>query len=274
VTELLNLGHSNAFYAAKHKPTDKAVGLKIMLSNSDSMEVKRSMFAAKSLARINHPNVVAISDFGMTAAGLPYTVMGLIVGRTMQAILKEDGTLSAPRLRRLFGQVCLGMEAVHAKNIVHRDLKPANFLISNGTEEKVTIIDFGVCRSNEAPPPGLTSMGEIVGTPFYMSPEACTGEPADQRSDIYALGCSMFEAMTGAKPFVGDTMIDTMSRHISDQPEMPDGLAPELKGLSSVVLKCLEKKAQDRYQSMSELHRALSGKETSLKPAQNLRNLD
>jgi serine/threonine protein kinase len=127
ITEVIAVGHSNAIYAARHKQTDRSVAVRILLAElgTDPLEVKRSVNAARVLGRISHENVVTVYDFGMSSTGLPYTVMELINGRTMQSLLKEEGTLSALRLRRLFGQICLAMSAVHAKQIVHRDLKPA-----------------------------------------------------------------------------------------------------------------------------------------------------
>jgi serine/threonine protein kinase len=215
------------------------------------------MHAARAQARISNDHVLAIFDFGISSTGLPYTIMERIVGRNMKALLAEEKTISPARARHLFAQVCQAMEAVHKKNIAHRDLKPANFLIA-GAQEKITVIDFSTCREMEMEPGNMPAPIAIVGTPYYMSPEQCLGRPSDQRSDIYAVGCCMFEAIFGAKPFMGKTSDQTMSLHISQKPQLPQDQPAKLTGLTEVVLKCLEKDPDDRFQTMYQLGRALT----------------
>ncbi len=274
VTRLINLGPIHAVYAAVHEFTGKNVAVKILLPDAvtNSVNKLRTSAGARAMASINCEGVVTVYDLGVTPEGLAYTVMDLVEGRTMDTILKEDGPLSAPRIRRLFGQIAVALEAVHKKNIVHRDLCPAHFIVSSTEEEKVTLIDFTLCRTISSPPAAMTLVGEIIGNPDYMSPEQCMGLEADQHSDIFALGCCMFEAMTGSKPAVGATMIDTMARQVASMPRMPDDQDSEYKGLSAVVLKCLSKQPEDRYQSMEQLHRDLVGDKVKTRAAKSWRD--
>lgn len=252
----------------------------------DPYYVKRQANAAKAMARISHPNVVKIFDLGVTPAKTPFLAMEFVPGFDLRTILDTEVTLSQPRLRSLFDQVCLGLDAVHKARILHRNVKPANLVVSpalSKTEkEKATIIDFGSC--SEVLPQGdkdhgsksgplVEAAGELIGSVYYMSPEQCLGNACDQRSDIYAVGCCMFEAMTGVKPFIGDTADSTMSMHTSVEPQLHDNLDADFEGLTAVILKCLAKSPEKRYQTMSDLRAALANLQVKGKPNSKLRNL-
>jgi serine/threonine-protein kinase len=227
---------------------------------------------ARAASSINHPNVLAIYDFGVIDDGLPYIVMDFVDGGNLDTILKRDGCLPPARFRHLFNQLCDALHAVHERSIVHRDLKPANFLIAR-TSEELKLTGFNVCKRNHEKPRSLTLQGELVGTPSYMSPEQCMGLPVDNRSDIYSLGCCMYESLTGSPPFTGNTIIDTMMMHVSAQSPALLDLKPEIAHVQAVLSRCLEKKAEDRFQSMQEVQRALVGVPVKTKPSAMLRGL-
>jgi serine/threonine protein kinase len=276
IIQLIGSGQTSAVYLAKHTIVGKSLALKVMDSDCDPILMKRFQQEAKCMSRINHANVVKVMDFGVTQNGNGFLAMEYIEGESLAKILERDGALPVKRLRNLFGQSCDALSAVHASDIVHRDAKPANFLIANANTESEALFltDFAVCKVLSKQREQFEHMGEIVGSPFYMSPEQCMGMQVDPRSDIYGLGCSMYEALTGSPPFQGATMVDTMSRHISDQPKaLPEG-DPEILPVQSVIFRCLEKKPEDRFQSMVDLKRALVGTPVKTKPSETLRGID
>src|SRR5262249_45675712 len=153
----------------------------------------------------------------------PYLVMDFVNGITLSEKLKRDGPMSARTATRVFAQVCFGLSYAHDQGIVHRDIKPSNIMLVDGAtlgaEGSVKIVDFGLAKltaSDDGEIQALTRTGEIFGSPLYMSPEQCTSGVVDHRSDIYSLGCVLFEALTGAPPHMGQTALTTMMKHQSD----------------------------------------------------------
>lgn len=254
VEERLGAGGMSTVYKAKHLLLDRIVALKIVQpGNANSQAIRRFQQEAKSATALNHPNIAAVREFGVDENGNPYLVMDFVDGTPLDKELKTHGKLPADRIASLMYNVCEGLEHAHAASIVHRDLKPANVIIGKNEagEETAKIVDFGIAKAlNDEKSTNLTKTGDIFGTPNYMSPEQCTGQKnIDQRSDIYSLGCMMFECLEGKAPFEGDSAFDTLLKHVNEIPKFS-----EMKtnaNLKRIALRCMEKEPSKRYQSMA-----------------------
>jgi serine/threonine-protein kinase len=213
---------------------------------------------AQLSSSVTHPNVVALHDVG-EHDGLPYLATELLQGQTLRELISA-GSVPWRQAVVLVEQVTEGLAATHAKGIVHRDLKPENLFLT--TAGQVKILDFGVARLVDAGPPGggnaeaaLTASGTTVGTPAYMSPEQLRLEPVDLRSDLFSLGCVLYEILAGRRPFQAKTAI-LLGYAVCHQE--PEALPSELpQPLTEVVLRCLQKQPGDRFQTAQELRGAL-----------------
>jgi serine/threonine protein kinase len=222
--------------------------------------MRRFQQEAKTAFAIDHPNVITVNDFGLLDDGTPFLVMELLEGETLGERLKRCTHLSIDEAVAIFIQVCFGMAYAHELGIVHRDIKPNNIMllsgVPEGTEGSIKIVDFGIAKYSAregGEVQALTRTGEIFGSPLYMSPEQCLGGAVDHRSDIYSLGCVLFEALTGTPPCVGENALETMMKHQSQ-------VAPTLKeaslgvdfpkGIEEIVATMLAKSPSKRYQNL------------------------
>ena len=262
IQEVIGHGGMGVVYKARHALMDRIVAIKMLQAQliSDSMSVKRFQQESKSASRINHPNVITVYDFGISPNGQPFIVMDYLEGESLADIIKNDGQVGVERSIKILAQACDALGHAHKQGVLHRDVKPTNFVLINYDEEKdfVKVVDFGVAKLMNATPDGqrLTQAGEVCGSPVYMSPEQCTGAELDQRSDIYSMGIVVYETLTGKLPILGKTMVDTMSKHISEMPPSFTQARPDLyipERLEKVVFKALAKDPADRHQSMDEL---------------------
>jgi serine/threonine protein kinase len=189
---------------------------------------------------------------------MPYIVMDFVEGSTIGDIIEKGGPMAVDRVLNLIGQACSGLEHAHAKDVIHRDIKPGNLIITTeGNQgEILKIVDFGIAKIlHEAEgTQHLTQTGEVFGSPLYMSPEQAMGRTLDHRCDVYALGCVMYEALSGQPPFRGSNILDTLTKHINDDPP-PLTNAPA--ALRIIVKKAMEKNPADRYQTMAEFRKDL-----------------
>ena len=228
---------------------------------------QRFQYEAKAASGLNHPNVVGIYDFGITDDGKAYLVMDYLEGEDLSTILDREDLLPEIQAREIFRQACAGLDHAHSKGVIHRDLKPSNLFLCPLEEGAfvVKLVDFGIAKISEAPgeaAQNLTRTGEVFGSPLYMSPEQCAGKPLDARSDLYSLGCLMYEVLTGRRPLVGDTAIDTMHKHLKETPLPFKKIAPTIvvsENLETAVLKCLAKSPKDRFESVADLYLDLFG---------------
>ena len=267
ILELLGGGGSGLVYKAKHLMLDTTVALKVLHLNisSNSDTARRFQREARLAGLLSHPNIVSVRDFGFSEQGPPYIVMDLIDGTSLAEVLELKGRLPISDVIKIFQQACAGLEHAHSKGMVHRDIKPSNLMIVSGgsTNSIVQIVDFGLARTIEVEKglPNITQTGDVIGSPPYMSPEQCRGETVDHRSDIYSIGCALFETLQGIPPFVGADPIAILIKHVMEQApsviveNVPTQLSNEIK---AIVAKCLEKDKQDRYQSASELMKAMT----------------
>ena len=227
--------------------------------------LQRFLREARTIARIEHPNVVEVHDLGSTREGVVYIVMERLEGEDLKQLISREGGLPWAEVRELMIQICAGLEAIHAAGVVHRDLKPANcFRAADGLK----LLDFGIAASSCAAPldqarteERLTLEGQVVGTPEYMSPEQARGEPVDGRSDIYAAGIVLGELLTGQLPFVGKTAASVIAAHIEQPAPSLRALAPEGieidPELEAIYARALSKDVEDRYSSATELREAI-----------------
>ena len=226
--------------------------------------VERFFTEARATSAITDPGVVQIFDFGYHVDGTAYIVMELLEGESLQTRIERLGRIAPSDALRIARQVAGSLAAAHDREIVHRDLKPENIYLIHDAEaqggERTKILDFGICKlGHEANDVSLTQSGTTMGTPVYMSPEQCRGAgQVDHRSDIYALGCVLFHMVAGRPPFDCDGAGEFIVAHLQQDPPTPSTFIPELPDLiDGLILRCLEKSADDRFQSMTELQHAL-----------------
>ncbi|MBU6454455.1 MAG: protein kinase [Cyanobacteria bacterium REEB67] len=260
VDGVLGRGGMGIVYRGTHLLMDRPVAIKMLHPEyaADELVVKRFQSEAKSLSMVSHPNLVAVFDFGMTAAKEPFMVMDYHQGRGLDDLLDNNVHISTERAINIFTQVCDALTAVHDRDIVHRDIKPSNIVISE--EGLVKLVDFGIAKSFDSSAMKLTMTGEVVGTPKYMSPEQCMGLQLDARSDIYALGCVMYEVFTGKPPFIADTFYEMVRQHVDKEPSRLPFLRPAMPvsaDLQKIILIALSKDPENRFQSTSALKTAL-----------------
>jgi hypothetical protein len=260
ILEVLGEGGMGRVYKVNHLAIDRAFAMKVLRGDlaCDQALSMRFLHEAKATASVKHPNVVQITDYGRQPDGTPYFVMELLAGQTLGQRLRE-GPLSVAFAIDVLAQVAKGAGAAHEAGIVHRDLKPDNVILVAGQRSpSVRVVDFGASKIIGAS--GFTRAGIVFGTPQYMSPEQASGAAVDARSDIYALGVIMYEMLTGRPPFVADSYMGVLTQHMFATPVPPSeaGMAnADLGIVEGITLKCLEKKPEARFASMSELAGAL-----------------
>jgi serine/threonine protein kinase/tetratricopeptide (TPR) repeat protein len=238
-----------------YKVLDKELGEEVALKlikpeiAADEKTIERFKNELKLARKIGHRNVGRMYEL-MEAEGKPFITMEFVEGEDLKSHLRRKERLSTDEAVSLAKQVCEGLSEAHRLGVVHRDLKPQNIMIDK--EGNAKIMDFGIARSIEAR--GVTTTGMIIGTPDYISPEQAEGEAADQRSDIYSLGVIMYEMLTGNVPFKGDSAFSVALKHKSKLPQYPKKLNPNIsEDLSRLILICMEKEREKRYQSAEAL---------------------
>jgi len=259
------LGHGGmgVVYEAEHPLIGKRVALKVIHKElSQNTEVITRFFnEARAVNQIGNDHVVDISDFGQTPDGEHFLVMEVLVGESLADRLEREGKLPVPSALHVGAQIADGLAAAHAAGVVHRDLKPDNvFLIDKlGDREFVKILDFGLAKLMIDGGVSVTKQGVILGTPEYMSPEQAESKRTiDHRSDVYALGIVLYQMTTGLLPFVGGSMGEVLVKHVSRSPAPPRGVNPDIPpAVEQIILRCLAKRPEERFQGMADLRAAL-----------------
>jgi serine/threonine protein kinase len=264
-----------------YKATDPNIGrtvaiktLRIDIHGTDNEEILgRFKNEARAAGMMNHANIITIYDAG-EQEGLFYIAMEYIEGQTLQRLLKQEKALPVEKVTGIVRQVCAGLDYAHARGIIHRDIKPANIMITaDGT---VKIMDFGIAKSGST---GMTSTGQVVGTPNYMSPEQVKGKALDGRTDLFSVGVVLYEMLTGIRPFGGENVTSIIYKIVHENPppprELVEGLHP---GLSAVVMKALAKAPDERFATGAEFARAVQAypwfKTEEVKPALGVNRFD
>lgn len=271
VIALAGRGGMADVYRARDELLGREVAVKVLNErlSDDRTFVERFRREAQAAANLNHPNIVSLYDFGADNSSY-YIVMEYIDGKTLGDIIKEEGPLMPERAAEIGVDVARALERAHAASLVHRDIGKGNIMINSHGQTKVT--DFGIARAlsgdNENT---MTQTGMVIGTAAYLSPEQAQGAPVDQRSDIYSLGCVLYEMLVGRPPFTGDTPLSVAYRHVRENPNPPSTVNPDLpKALDAIVMKALAKNPANRYQNATEmredLERYLAGQKVHATP--------
>lgn len=255
----LGEGGMGVVYEAEHVDIERRVALKILRFDLSLQPRMIEVFKgeAKAAGRLGSQHVVEIYDFGALKDGRLFFAMELLDGRDLSPV-EGAPPLGPSAVIGVLRQVCKGLARAHAAGIVHRDVKPENLILAQGADGRrwIKLVDFGISSMLAAGPPGTG----VAGTPHYMSPEQILGHPFDGRLDLYALGCTAYELLTGAPPFEADTIDAVLAHHISTVPPPPSRCAPQAEippALDAVILRCLAKDPRDRFPSAVELEAAL-----------------
>jgi len=225
--------------------------------------VRRFVREAVLTSQLVHPNAVSVLDFGQTRDGVYYLVMELLSGRTLEDILRVERRLSPDRVVRIGSQICSALTSAHHLSILHRDLKPANIIMVNSlaTTDHVKVVDFGIAKCLTLDPSGrntdITRVGALLGTPAYMPPEVLMGAPSDQRSDLYSLGCILYELATGRTPYLADSIPALIAEMTTQTPPTPHELG--VPGpLASIISALIARNPAHRYMDAAHLQAAFN----------------
>ena len=272
IESVLGEGGMGLVYRARHAVLNKPLAIKVLRPevSRDAEVMSRFQQEAQSASAIGNHHIIDISDFGALPDGSTYFVMEFLDGVSLTAAIEEQRPMVPARVVKVAKQLCDALGAAHERSIVHRDLKPDNiYLIKRGSEtDFVKVLDFGIAKVGGSSSK-LTKAGQVFGTPHYMSPEQCAGSNVDARTDIYALGVILYEMSSGRVPFDADNLMGILTKHMYEQPIPPRELPPPVDvppGLEAVIMKCLAKSADARYQSMAEMRADLERLEAGLTP--------
>lgn len=267
ITSLIAYGGMGAVYQARHIHLGTKRAIKVIRSDihiNDGV-YQRFKKEAQAISELSHSNIISFHDYGFVDS-IPYVVMDLLEGDSLDQAIKSEGKLSTAAALEIFVQVASALNHAHNKGIFHRDIKPSNIMLTkdeSGTTQ-AKVLDFGIAKiQNPDFAQRLTGTGEIFGSPCYMSPEQGKGLQVDSRSDIYSLGCVIFETLTGSPPFQGKSPIETIMKHLNEKPpRLTKNLNevitdPVLADLEAIVERCLEKDPQSRYPTMQALEEDL-----------------
>nr|WP_306429033.1 Stk1 family PASTA domain-containing Ser/Thr kinase [Corynebacterium sp. 76QC2CO] len=269
--EIIGSGGMSEVYAATDTVLGRDVAVK-MLRRDLARDInfrERFRREAQNSGKLNHPAIVAVFDTGeqeIDALNTPYIVMERVHGRTLRDIVRESGPMAPAEAARTLIPVAQALQASHDAGIIHRDIKPANVMITNTGSVKV--MDFGIARALDDATSAMTQTSAVIGTAQYLSPEQARGKLADARSDVYALGCVLYETLTGRPPFEGDTPFAVAYQHVQEEPTRPSEFIADISptaaiNLDAVVLTAMAKHPADRYQTARAMEEDLERLERS-----------
>jgi serine/threonine-protein kinase len=255
---VIGTGAIGIVFKASHKDLGRTVAIKVLnpryRDDADLLAVFRT--EARAASQLEHPNVARVYDYGQEPDGLVYIVMEYLSGYTLGSVLDARHKLTAARAVDVMIQVCAGLSAAHDRDIVHRDVKPDNIVLVPAQDDEgrpveiVKVCDFGIAALGTT----RTDEGNAAGTPEYMAPEQTTGSRVTPSADVYACGCALYEMLTGQVPFTADQAYRILMKHRNEVPRPPSSIEPTIPpALEAVILRCMEKAPERRYQSAREL---------------------
>jgi serine/threonine protein kinase len=266
VEALVGHGGMGRVYRARHLSLDRSVVLKLLHPSysSDPQIVQRFQREARAASKLNHPNSIAVLDFGEAEDGTLFMAMEHLGGRDLARLVAEESPLGEARIVRIVAQVLSALAEAHAQGVIHRDVKPENVMVESRRDapDFVKVLDFGIAKITAlgAGEPKLTEVGLVCGTPEYMSPEQAHGAELDARSDLYSVGVILYQLATGELPFSSETPVGFLTKHLSEAPLPPRQRRPDLgisPALDALVAKALEKDPAWRFQTADEMRAAL-----------------
>lgn len=269
ILSVLGSGTSGVVYKARHRYMQKLVAIKVMHLEliSDLSLLKRFRLEAAAASNLNHPNIIHVTDFGLSPDGHAFMIMEFHGGESLESLIFKNVSIPTKFVMEIFKQICDGLEHAHQYGIIHRDLKPSNVMVINfGTKDVlVKIVDFGTAKVSSTEPDraNLTSPGQIFGSPTYMSPEQCMGLTLAPSSDVYSMGTLMYETLVGHPPFITENVLEAMYKQINEDCPSIGKVASKASididpRLQRIIMKALNKDSQQRYQSFEELKRDLN----------------
>ncbi len=272
ILEKIAAGGWGTVYRAEHRVLGRLVAIKVLHSELVAARdsVRRFQREARAVNKIRHPNVVDIQDFGWLPDGRPYHIMELIDGKSLDVIIAREGRMQPDEVLALCGPICSALQAVHDAGLVHRDLKASNIAMANDRDPaSVRVLDFGIAKLLDPGSSWQSSTNRVMGTPQTMAPEQIRGEPADARTDIYALGVVIYQMLSGQQPFGGHGRDLVERMKLSAEPPRLREYAAISPALEAVVLRMMSRDPGERYDSaarcLEALQRAISG--TGRQPA-------
>jgi serine/threonine-protein kinase len=271
ILKKIGTGGMGAVYLAEHPLIGKRVALKVIHRElAGNREVVSRFFQeARAVNKIGNEHIVEIHDFGVTPEGDHFYIMEYLEGQTLASALSDDQVLDVMRSLHIGAQIASALAAAHAAGIIHRDLKPDNIMLMArlGDQDFVKVLDFGLAKMFSAENAVKTAAGVLLGTPQYMSPEACESKrDIDHRTDIYALGVLLFQMMTGSLPFEGETMGEVLVKQVTMLPPAPRAMNPAIPpSVEQILLRCLAKRVDARFATMLDLRDALLDPEAYLR---------
>ncbi len=274
IIERLGSGRMAEVYKAYQPSLDRYVAIKLLHPFlADDPEFKdRFEREARNVARLKHPNIVQVHDFEYGAQSeSSYMVMELLTGGNLQDLIRQ-APLAPGAAARLLGQIASALDYAHSEGVIHRDLRPGNVLLDRSGNAILT--NFGLARMVDEGS-RITQSGSVIGTPPYMSPEQWLGEAVDGRTDVYALGATLYEMLTGRQPFTADTPYQLRDAHLSAPPPSALEIRPDLPhGVAGVIQKAMAKEKAERYNSAGELAAAYRNAATAYMPPTGLTSDD
>lgn len=259
IEEVIGHGGTGVVYRAIHTFLERTVAIKVLdaEASADLKVIAQFKKESQALSSVKHRNVISVYDFGVTETGQPFLVMDYVNGPSLDTFFEQKETVDMRRYIDIFVQVCDGLSATHALSLIHCDLKPNNIMLEKDRagRDQVKIVDFGLAKvipKTTSVQTKVTDSFEITGSPLYMSPEQCSGSTLDARSDIYSLGCIMYEAFTGKPVFDGTSPYKIFSQHLTETPQPFSSAQPERhipEEIESIVFRALKKEPSERYQT-------------------------
>jgi serine/threonine-protein kinase len=257
IGEVVGYGGMAEVHRGRDLRLGRDVAVKLLradLSRDESFLI-RFQREAQNSASLNHPNIVAVFDTGEDA-GIPYMVMEFVNGRTLKEVLLAEGRFESAVACEVVADMCAALDFSHKHHIIHRDVKPGNVMLSDTNQVKV--MDFGIARALASGQATMTQTSAVIGTAQYLSPEQARGETVDARSDVYAVGCVLYELLVGHPPFTGDNPVSVAYQHVREEARPPSELNPNIPdSVDAVIMKALAKNPENRYHSAGEMREDL-----------------